>query len=464
MAFDANGQAQPYLAASVSSDATFTTWTLKLRQGVRFHNGEPLNADAVVVWAKALKASAITGPAAQMLNDIMAVDPLTVRMTTTKPWAALPALVTGQGGYVVSPTQLKAEDGPTKPIGTGPFMLRDWKIDDHFELVRNPNYWRPNLPYLDAVRFQVVADGRQRVAMLEHGDLDVSSFSFQWDLKSLDEATARQAALPESSRFTVARDPGDAEKDMIMFNTTKAPLDDVRIRRALAYATDVPAIAKADGWPADVAKGPIAPTSPFYADVAYPTFDLEKAKALVREYQAEKRVKEVSFTLTVAAPAQLMAQGLLDQWAKAGIKVRLTNVDVKQVVRYAVIGNYEASEFRYFAAPDPDAFWHFFVSDTIRNPGVSLNFTQFKDAQIDAGMNEARGTDNIATRKRAYALVQQRLADQLPYLWLLRTEWRIASGARVRNARNVTLPDGRAAMPYVAGSSTLTETWIDTAG
>jgi peptide/nickel transport system substrate-binding protein len=460
VAIDAQGRPQPYLAESLTASADYRLWTIKLRRDVRFSDGDLLDAAAVVTFMNALRESAITGPAAKMVAAARAVDPLTVELTTSQPWASLPVLLSGQGGYVISPKQLADPEGTSKPIGSGPFMLRRWTQDKRFELVRNPRYWRKGLPLLDAVDFVVEPEGERRIDEVAEGEVDATSVSAPWELQHLDEVRARR-----QDALQVEDDTGDAEKTSIMFNTTKAPVDDVRVRRAIAYATDMPALAASAGWPeGTLARGPISADSPFFSPAGYPEHNLEKAKALVREYLSDTRVRnrprEVSFTVLASDHFAGLAHQLAAQWAQAGVKASVSLVDVKQLVRFAVLGAFDAMLFRYFAAPDPDLFWHFFVADTITTSGISLNFTRLRNDTITAGMMEARATADVEVRRQAYARVQAAFADQLPFLWLQRWEWKLAVNPRLHDAHNVTLPGGSAAMPLVAGTHRLAEAWI----
>jgi peptide/nickel transport system substrate-binding protein len=461
---DANGQVQPYLVESFTANADFTTWDFKMRSGVLFSDGERADATALAAYVEALRASAITGPPAKQLTDVKVLDPLTVRVASARPWATLPMLLTGQGGYLVSPKQLADPEGHSRPIGTGPFTLRSWKQNTRFELVKNRRYWRTGLPYLDAVDFVIVPNGVERINMLGRGEMDATNLSEPWVLKHLDEVTADPAG---SLRLSVEKDTGDAEKTSILFNTTRKPLDDVRVRRAIAYATDIPAIAKSSGWPLDrLAQGPFDPTSPYFSPAAYPSYDVQKAKQLVREYLSDPRVRnrppDVTFTLLAPNIGAEYVKPMVEQWAQAGIKANVSYVDLKQMVRLAVFGEFDAINFRYFASPDPDALWHFFVNDTITAPpSISLNFTRLRSDEITSGMNEGRATIDPVVRKRGYARMQGALADQMPYLWLQRWEWRVATTTPVHDAHNVTLPDGRPALPLQAGTHRLTETWLD---
>jgi peptide/nickel transport system substrate-binding protein len=240
---------------------------------------------------EALRASAITAPPAKQLTD--------VRITSARPWATL---LTAQGGYLVSPKQLADPEGHSRPIGTDPFILRSWTENTRFELVKNPRYWRTGLPHLDSVDFVIVPDGVERIGMLSRGEMDATNLSEPWVLKHLDEVTASPAG---SVRLSVEKDTGDVEKTSILFNTTRRPLDDVRVRQAIAYATDIPAIAERSGWPLDrLAQGPFGPASPYFFPAGYPSHDLQRAKQLVREYLGDSRVRNRPLDVTFALLAR----------------------------------------------------------------------------------------------------------------------------------------------------------------
>ncbi len=453
-AFDANGVAQPYLAKSLDHSADFTDWTIHLREGVTFHDGEPLNADAGVKMLKAIQASAITGPPAQYIDTVTKVDDLSYVAHMKQPWASFPAILTGQGGYVVAPKQLDDPEGSSHPIGTGPFRIKAWDVGKQVSVARNPSYWRKGLPYLDNVDFKVIEDGSDRVTQLQNGSVDLIHASNISETSQLD-------ALPKDGRIVVNHDPGATEATFVMLNTAKAPLDDVRVRQAIAYGTDLQALADRNGWPKDrLTDSPFAPDSPWYAKVAFPRADLAKAKELVASYEKDKG--PISFEL--AGPFEIsLLQQLSDQWAQAGIKTTVSVVEFKKNVILAVGGNFDALLFRYFAAPDPDVVWHFWSSKTIAPLGsISLNFAHLGDDQIDEGLTAGRASADPAVRKAAYAKVQQRFADLVPYVWLYRTDWVIATSDKVHDALNVTLPDGSPAMPYAAGVHRLAETWIST--
>ena len=455
--FDSNLVAQPYLAESFEHTPDFMSWTIHIRPGVSFSDGEPLNADAGVKMINGIRNSAITGLAPVDIQDVVKVDELSFKMIMNKPWASFPAVMTGQGGYVESPKQLDDPSGFLHPIGTGPFVLKNWDSEKVISVTRNEHYWRKDangvrLPYLDGVDFHILPDGPARVAALQSGTIDVTTATNALDVRAL-------AALSDTG-FNVAHDEGPTDTTFVMFNTTKAPLNDVRVRQAIAYATDVNALAGPNGWPKDrLADSPFAKGSKWYADTGFPKYDLAKAKALVAAYEAEHG--KITISLNGAFETGVLQQ-LVDQWAQAGITATVTISEFKKYVIVAVAGQYDAELFHYFGTGDPDNLWHFWSSATARPVGsLSLNFTRLSDPQIDKGVDAARATDDLASRQASYKDVQQRFTDLVPYVWLYHTDWVIATRLGVHDVRNVTLPDGSAAAPYDSGAHRLGETWID---
>jgi len=466
VAWDAEGRPQPYLLESYTHNDDYTVWTAKVRPNVKFHDGTPLDAAAIVKHTDAMKSSAITGPAATGVDHAEAVDAQTVKLMLKRSWASFPALLAGQAGHIASPKQLDDPDGSSKPIGTGPFKLKSWEVGKKLTVIRNPDYWRAGLPYLDEVEFLPIGESQKRVEQLQNGTLNVIHNSDVSIGGKLDELARPDGGLPEggsSPGINVVHDQGITEANFAMMNTAKAPLDDLRVRRALAHGFDIQTAADTNGWPKDrLITDSIFPRgSPWYSATPYPSFDPAKAKQLVDEYEAEKG--PISITLGVTSDSVNLAQGqvIADQWSKVGIEVKVEAIEQKELVIRAVVGSYDVLLMRYFAAVDPDANSPFWTSETVRPPGqISLNFTRLKDDEIDRALTDAQASPDMNVRKKAYAKVQERFAELVPYIWTFRTDWAIASSKSVHDVRNKTLPDGRPALPFTAGIHRLTETWV----
>jgi peptide/nickel transport system substrate-binding protein len=458
VAFDAAGQPKPYLLESFGHNEDHTEWTATVRPNVRFHDGTPFDAEAVVRHTNAMLGSAITGPAASTIDRAEAVDDRTVTVFLKRSWASFPILLAGQGGMVASPKQLDDPEGSSRPVGTGPFRLERWDIGRSVTVVRNPGYWRNGLPYLDEVEFRTISEAQKRIDELQNGTLNV--------LHNSDVSLGRQLdalAGDPANGIRVTHDPGITEANFVMLNTAEPPLDDVRVRRALAHGFDREGSARRNGWPVDrlITDSLFPPGSPWYAKTDYPRYDPAKARQLIAEHEAEHGPVQLTLGATSDPVNLRQAQDLADQWRQIGVDVELEGIEQKVFVIRAVVGQYDAIVFRYFGAADPDNNSPFWAGETIKPPGqLSLNFTRLQDDRIDEAILESQRSPDAAVRRRAYAEVQQRFAELVPYIWTYRTDWAIATSDSVQDARNVTLPDGSSAMPYVAGVHRLSETWI----
>ena len=211
----ADGSVRPYLAESLVPNGDYTQWTLKLRPGVTFHDGEPVNAAAMAKYTAAIKASLVTGQAAVNVNTAVPIDDLTLLFTMHRPWAAFPWILTGQAGAIASPKQLDDPMGQTRPAGAGPFKLFRWDIGSELELVRNENYWRKDfegnqLPYLDGVTFKIMEDRLSRQDALQAGSIDLTHDRNVDAVRDYDQLLTRRRA-PSPARGSGGADVGGEE-------------------------------------------------------------------------------------------------------------------------------------------------------------------------------------------------------------------------------------------------------------
>ena len=174
-----DGSWKPYLAESVLPNADNTVWTIKVRPGVTFHDGTPLDGAAVAENLSRAKTGVLTGAALADVTNIAvnASDPLAVDVTVSRPWTAFPLYLAGQIGMIASPTWLKATDSDealrSKPVGTGPFIFESYVPNESFKAKRNPNYWNQPYPYLDEIEFRPIADALNRRDALKSGGVQI---------------------------------------------------------------------------------------------------------------------------------------------------------------------------------------------------------------------------------------------------------------------------------------------------
>jgi peptide/nickel transport system substrate-binding protein len=454
---DENGEIQPFLAESVEPNDDATVWTIKLRDGIKFHDGSDLTAQVVKNNIDAFRGQY---PAREsllftfVLSDITTVeatDAKTVVITTKRPWVALPWFLWSSARFgIMGQKQLDSESCNRDLIGTGPFKMKSWRVNDSFVAEKNPNYWRKDaegtqLPYLDEITFKPLEDGRARLNGLRAGDFDTIHTSTSLQIDEI-----RQ--LADSGDVNNVESDAYAEVGYTMLNSSKPPFDSLTARKAVAFASDREAVneIRAKGIP-QIASGPFAPGSVGYLeDTGWPEFNLDEAKKLVAQYEQEEG-QPLRFTLThsadpdTAATAQLAQQ----QMKAAGITVNLQSVaDQSQLINVAIGGEFQAVLWRNHPGADPDTqyvWWH-----SGGDAGNPVNFGRIKDPEIDKLFDDARSELDQDKRKTMYEEMNRRFADQLWNLWQSWTIWSVASQPNVFGVLGADLPGGQGPFPGLA--------------
>jgi peptide/nickel transport system substrate-binding protein len=301
----ADGTAAPYLAEAFENNDDYTEWTIRLRPGVTFHNGTPLDAAAVVANLEGHRASALTATTLAPVATVTADGDLAVRVTMSEPWVAFPYVLVAQPGYVAEPSVLAGGvDTGRTPIGTGPFAQSEWVPGTRWVGEKFDNYWQEGLPYLDRIEFRPIPAVQQRFNSLKTGELLMMHTTNPDTILDL-------RADAEAGRLQVVEDAGETEESLVLLNLEEAPLDDLRIRQALAHATDVQTYNDVinSGLPR-IATGFLNPDSPFYAETDYPTYDPERARQLVQDYVNDPNTpSSASFTLTTTTSPEVQRAG-----------------------------------------------------------------------------------------------------------------------------------------------------------
>jgi peptide/nickel transport system substrate-binding protein len=446
-ALNNKGQVVPYLAKSVTPNADFTQWTIALRPGIKFHDGEPLDAAAVKLnldtsrGANPNVGAPLSTFVDQDIASVTATDPLTVVVQMHTPWPSYPVYLYGSGrSGIAAPAQLASTAVcPTKLIGTGPFELVDWVPNDHLTVKRNPSYWRPGLPYLDQITFKPVTEAASQINGLNGGDFNVIQTSSASNINALRDR-ARSGGGPEFDT-DVGADVGYG-----LLNDAKAPFNDITARQAVAYAGDANQLNQIRNKGIEtLATGPFGPGTPYYIGfpqahaAGLPHHDLAKAKQLVKQYEAAHDGQPLSFTLLTVTDPELLALSELvkEQQAQAGINVSIEQVDQSTLINRVLGGEFDQATFRNQPQDDPDTqyvWWH---------SGSPVNFSKFKDPVIDQDLEQGRVTTDPAKRIAIYKDLNRRFASQVYELWSWYTRWAVGYTGNVGGVHGVPLPDGR---------------------
>ena len=294
------------------------SWRFQLRPGVRFHDGTRLDADAVRTSLQAAIAPDSLNPQKAQLDCISAVTddgPLAVVLHLARPCSGLLSAMGSSAAVITSPRSRSAD--ALTPVGTGPFHFVAWRRGDSVTLTRNDAYWgRP--ARLEQVVFRFIADPNAAVDALSAGDVDgfrafPSPESLTW--------------LKRNPRFHVQTGVGEG-KTILALNNRRRPLNNLRVRRALAYAIDRRAVISSAmfGYGAPIGSH-YSPRDPGYLDLtgAYP-FDPAKARALLRQ-AGYPRGFAVTLKLPPVAYARRSGEVVAAELADIGVRVKLTTVD-----------------------------------------------------------------------------------------------------------------------------------------
>ncbi|MFD1532752.1 ABC transporter substrate-binding protein [Pseudonocardia aurantiaca] len=412
MRYNADGIVEPYLAESLESADT-QNWTLTLRPGVMFHDGTPLDAEAVVFNIRRHQDPNSASRAASYVRDIVtveAVDAQTVHFGLTAPIASFPSNLTTAVGAIASPTAVRnaGEDyGRTVAVGAGPFRFEQWQPDQRLTLRRNPEYWQEGLPYLDEFQELPMSDTETRFAAYQGGAVEAAWFQ---------EPTQINWAIENPDLATLHASTGGVGGTGLVFQLQTPPFDDLRVRRAVAMAVDYDALNNAlfqGSMP--TMEGPFVEGSYWYTGTAdWPDFDPDAARALVEEYEAEHG-GDLAFTLGChSAPSRRRyAELIQNMLTQVGMTVALDTPDVAEYVDRVNAKDYQIGCFPKNGT-DPDLVY--FPSFSCSGPTTSNVFGYCNEA-ADAALIEGRRSVDLQDRKAAYEKFEEIIAQDLPMLW-----------------------------------------------
>ena len=442
--FDVDGNWVPHLAESFTPSADCKTWTMKLREGITFHDGTALNTAAVSVNFLAQFSDPLVGLAvrpyyASTEEAITLVDDLTMTYNLSDSNCNFPTSLTGQLGAVGSPTWLAAAlEDPTldqQPVGTGPFVFDSRTQDSVTKFVKNQNYWGGNV-YLDAVEFYPITDPDVRTRLLLEGELDGMASTNAESIAQLAELDAVQ----------VLDDTGD--ESFLMLNSASAPFDDIRARQAITHATprdnyntliNLDVTRKADQM--------FTPESPYYnPDVVQLSDRPELAGPLVADYCGDNPGNcdggKINIEYQYSGPSvvgERIADLLVEGWSDFfNVTVQVLPQDAH--IQEAAFGIYDSIGWRQFGAVNPgdDRVW--LLCRAVG--GISLNWPRFCDESRDALILEADALNDAADKAPLYQELSQKINDDYLYVFYHHTLWSLALADDVQNLCEATSLEG----------------------
>jgi len=454
---NASGGVEPYLAQSITSNEDFTSFTINLRQGIVFHDGTPLDANALHLNIEKQATSVLTGPAfATNIKDASVTGPMAVTITMKSSWAPFPYyLAQAQTGYVAAPAMLNSQTGTSHPIGTGPFVFQDWVPNSHMTASRNPHYWRKGYPYLNSITYKPIIDPNARVDALQTGEVDIIHTNSPTSLQQF-RGDKKWAYYDNSGQVV-----GQPTVQCIMLNTSAAPFNNKTLRMALAKCINRPQFSKVINKGIDTPmSGLFIPGSEYYTKTSYTNYDPSGAAKLVKQVQ-QQTGKEVTFSLNSTSNSDVLraAQFLQQAFQQAGMKVNINIIAQSTLINNALAGTFQATLWRQFGAVDPDLNYVWWTTQLASGP-LALNMARNVDPRIQASLVAGRTTNNKGERIKDYQQVNQYLAQDVPYLWLARDTWAVIANSKVQNFANPTTLQGSKAIAFDEGVLWPTQIWM----
>ena len=444
----------PNLAESWTVSDDGLTYTLKIRQGVKFHDGTPMTMDDVVYSLNRIRDTNLGSYVGWMLtsvSDVKATDDSTLVITLSQPDALFEYALASTAAHVVSKAFVeKNGDKYGKPevgsIGTGPFKFAEWKTGDYQRLVRNDDYWNKanGGPYLDEITIKILPEPTTRVAGLQTGEIDYV----------ISNVPSDQYATVQGIENVNLQFVPSYYGEWLTFNTQEPPFDNVKVRQAMNYAFDKKAVRQlyygADAL--DTKATLVNPTLWTFEKDAWqkawdelPAYDvdLEKAKALLAESGVADQLNGKTIAYYESTPSvKGAAEAFIDAMGKIGVTIEARKVTYQEAVAlqfgehndYDIIVGSWGSDF-----PDPSGNLRpNFASENIVAGGA--NSTAYKNPTVDTLLADQNKIPNDkAGRAQKLIEAQKLIAEDSAVIVYAYPGWPLATSKRLGGVEAASL-------------------------
>ncbi|OME92513.1 nickel ABC transporter, nickel/metallophore periplasmic binding protein [Paenibacillus amylolyticus] len=424
ISYQKDGKLEPALAVSWTISDDGKVYTFKLRQGVKFSDGTPFNAEIVKKNFDAVMKNKATHSwlgIVGVLDKTEVVDDHTFRMTLTEPYYPVlqdlsvvrPFRFLGEAGF---PDDGDTSEGIKEPVGTGPWMLADYKQDEYAVFKRNPNYWG-TAPKVDQITVKIIPDAETRVLAFEKGDLDLIYGEGMISLDAFQQLRDNDKYVSQLSDPVGTRD--------LLLNSSNPKLSDLRVRMALQQGFNKKAMVEGITLgleePADTALSKNYPYT--NVDLKPIEYNVEQSKALldeagwkmpangsVREKDGQQLEFEMIFDKT--DPIQkAMAETIQAEWSELGVKVNLTGLELTVQIKRLKANDFDLYFWYNYGAPyDPHSF-----INVVASPGFGISETLSAlpmKKELDEQVHAALSSTDETKRQELYGSILTTLQEQ----------------------------------------------------
>ena len=432
---DAKLNLVPQLALSHETSDDGKAVVIRLRSGVKFHDGEAMDAEAVKFTLErhlTLNGS-FRKPELAAVDRVEVLDPLTVKLSLKTPFSPLLSQLTDRSGMIVSPKAAKeaGDKFGLKPVCAGPYRFVERVQQDRIVVERFPDYWNKDAARIDRITYLPIVDTTVRLANLKAGQLDLIERVAATDIAEIrGNPRLRLATVTEIGYQSININVGKGEP-------AKGPLgSDARVRRALELSIDRGAIngvvfngeyVVGNQW--------VSPENPYYQQkYPVPKRDVAKAKALLAEAGVKGPVT-VDFMVPQNPETRQVAEIIQAMAAEAGFDMKIRVVEFATSLKEAEEGRYQAYMLNWSGRPDPDGNLYIF-----HRSKAPQNYGGYSNPEVDARLDEARTKSDPAERKAIYEKVAGKLLTEGSIIYLFHRKWFVAHTAQLEGLR--MLPDG----------------------
>ena len=425
----------PQLALSHETSADGKTMTIKLRPGVKFHDGEPMDASAVkysldrhLSWKFSVRKSELSS-----VESVEVGDPLTIKLNLKAPFSPLLSQLTDRAGMMVSPKAAEAEGDKfgLKPVCAGPYKFVERVQQDRIVVEKFADYWNKDQVFIDKITYLPVVDGTVRLANLKSGGLDLMERVLATDLKSVRDNPKLKLSKAVSLGYSgMMLNLGNGPKGTGPF------AKDARVRQAFELSIDREAINQVvfngefvpgNQW--------VSPQNFYYQEkFSIPKRDVAKAKALLKDAGVTAPLT-LDFLVPNGPENRAVAEIIQSMAAEAGFDVKLRVTEFATSIKQAEEGDYQLYQFGWSGRADPDG--NAFIIQACK---ASLNYAGYCDKDVDAWHLEARTKTDPAERKKAYEKITAKVLPEGDFLFLYHPQVLIAHTDRLDGYK--PMPDG----------------------
>lgn len=418
---DAKLNLVPQLAAAMPqiSDGG-KVYTIKLRSGVKFNDGTPLDAKAVVTTLHRHMTNPKSARSAELseVSDVTASGTDAVKITLKHPYAPLTAILADRSGMILSPKQLSklGDKFGTDPVCVGPFKFKARPSSDQIQLVKSTDYYDKSKVHLAGVNFTVVTQPNVRAANLRSGDIDVADRVAPTDIDTLKKASGVKldpvtSLGYDSINVNIGNSKGAGKPGNKPVNL---PLANPKLRQAFALTLDRDTINKVVNQGQYVPGcTPISPVNPYSPDIACPKQDITKAKQLVAQSGVKTPIKVELIVQAADSEATKLGTVIQSMAKKAGFTVKIQPTEFTTALSQAQAGKFETFNVGWSGRLDPDQNIGPFY-----DPASLLNYTGSNSPEVMKLIAQERATTDMATRKQIFAKLAQATLDEGSIIYL----------------------------------------------